>query len=369
MKQMFLNRTSINMLLLGSILSFASCEQEEPEPPITPSCNVVNVSGSIGSPTTWTTGSVYMLQGNVEVSAVLTIEPGVIVKLNDASLEVNGSGKIIANGTSDKHIVFTSHADDNYCGDSNGDGTATTPQKGDWQNIYLNGGTGNTFKYCDVFYAGGNNGGYYNGVVISIAGPSFTFDHCTFAHTLSNATSSSAYAFHGSSYMADPSVSIFTNNVFYDNDRPIYLNTYYTLDPSNIFHNPANPAEKNKRNGIYMYHYSSPAITVSWNVSEVPYVVDNFFNGGGSGAQGTVNIGPNVVVKFTTASAGISRGDSRTVNIGAGAALTSIKDDARGGDTNGDGNATSPAAGDWDGFWNYSNNSWISGSYIFYAAH
>lgn len=333
-------------------------------------CPVINVTGAMTSPTTWTADKIYMVEGVIKISSVLTIQAGTIVKLKGARLEVINSGKILANGTASQHIVFTSFADDGYCGDSNGDGGATTAQKGDWESIYLNGGTNNTFTYCDILYAGKNSGGYYNAVLISIAGPSFTFDHCTIAHTLSNSSSSSAYAFHGSAYMADPGVSIFTNNVFYDNDRPIYLNSYYSLNPNNRFHNPNNPAQGNTRNGIFMYHYANPAnATVSWSVSEVPYVMDVNFNGGGSGATGTVNIGNNVVVKFTNASAGISKGSSRTVNIGTGAVLTSFKDDARGGDTNGDGNASSPAAGDWDGFWNYVSGTYVSGAYILYAAH
>jgi hypothetical protein len=333
-------------------------------------CNVLNVSGNITASTTWTADKIYVVEGVIKISSVLTIQPGTIVKLKNARLEVISSGKILANGTASQHIAFTSFADDSYCGDTNGDGAATVPQKGDWESIYLNGGTNNTFTYCDILYAGQNSGGYYNAVLISIAGPSFTFDHCTIAHTLSNSSSSSAYAFHGSSYMADPGVSIFTNNVFYDNDRPIYLNTYYSLNPNNRFHNPNNPSQKNTRNGIFMYHYSNPAnATVSWNVSEVPYVMDVNFNGGGSGATGTVNIGNNVVVKFANSSAGIAKASSRTVNVGAGAVFTSYKDDTRGGDTNGDGSASSPASGDWDGFWNYVSGTYVSGSYMFYAAH
>jgi hypothetical protein len=332
-------------------------------------CPVINVTGPITSPTTWTSGNVYMVNGSLTIQSVLTIQPGVIVKLSgnnvNGSFDVQSGGKVIANGTAAGRIVFTSVYDDSYCGDSNGDGNATTPAKGDWNDIELDGGTNNSFTYCDFFYGGGYNG-YV--VFIGVSSAAFTFDHCTFAHT-KNTTSSYA-AFNGNSYMADPGVSVFTNNVLYDNDKPIIVNSYYTLDPSNSFHNPANPSQGNKRNGIFMTHFTNPAnATVSWNESEVPYVMDVNFNGGGSGATGAVNIGNNVVVKFTNSSAGISKGSSRTVNIGAGAVLTSFKDDTRGGDTNGDGSASSPAAGDWDGFWNYASGAYVSGAYIFYAAH
>lgn len=332
-------------------------------------CNVINVTGSITSPTTWVAGNVYMVNGSLTIRSVLTIQPGVIVKLSgndvNGSFDVQSGGRVIANGTATSRIVFTSVYDDSYCGDSNGDGAATTPNKGDWNDIELDGGSNSSFTYCDFLY-GGSYSGYV--VFIGVSSTAFTFDHCSFAHTKNSA--SSYAAFHGGSNMIDAGVSVLTNSAFYDNDRPINVNAYYTVDPSNSFHNPANASQGNKRNGIFLVNTSNPNnATVSWNVSEVPYVIDANFSGGGSGATGTVNIGNNVIVKFTSSSAGIARAASRTVNIGAGAILTSFKDDARGGDTNGDGGASAPATGDWNGFWDYVSNTYVSGSYILYAAH
>jgi hypothetical protein len=334
-----------------------------------PGCPIVNVTpGTISTPTTWVKGKVYVITGNVTITSTLTIEAGTVIKLNGARISVNAGGKILANGTAIDRIIFTSIFDDSVCGDTNHDGTATTPNKGDWTSLYLNGGTDNTFKYCDFLYAGKNDGGYYNAVYISVAGTSFEFDNCTFAHTLSS-TNSSAFVFHGGSYMENSAVSKFTNNAFYDNDRPLFINTYYNLGATNIFHNPANVNQKNTRNGIWLYNTTNQGATITFAETEVPYVISAFFNGGGSGATDIVNISANVTIKFENTSAGISKSNSRQVNLDATAILTSIRDDARGGDTNGDGTASSPAAGDWDGFYNYINTSYLTGANIFYAAH
>lgn len=363
-------------LSMAALLVSSSCKKDNPEPEPIPEpptgCTIVEVNPNggaltISNPTVWTTGNVYVVRADVTISSVLTIEPGTIIKLQgDTRLEVINSGKILANGTAAQHIVFTSLNDDSYCGDSNGDGAATSPEKGDWGHINLNGGTGHQFTYCDILYAGNQGSGPY-AVYITVAGPSFNFDNCTFAHTLSNPSHSSAFVFHGGSYMVDPSVSKFTNNTFYDNDRPLYCSFDYTVNPNNRFHNPNNPSEKNTRNGIFMW--GGYGQNVSYNVAEVPYVLLENFNGGGSGAVRNVNIGNNVVLKFTAANRGISRGANNHINMGTGVIFTSYKDDAHGGDTNGDGNSSAPATGDWDGFWDYQTNTYVSGAYIWYAAH
>ena len=72
------------------------------------------VSGNITTNTTWTSGSVVNLQGQVFVNnnAVLTIEPGVIVRCSKAvagtGLFITKGAKLMANGTANSPIVFTS---------------------------------------------------------------------------------------------------------------------------------------------------------------------------------------------------------------------------------------------------------------------
>ena len=69
------------------------------------------VDGNITQNTTWTNNNIYNLQGGclfVTNDAVLTIEPGTVIKGNQSSLVISRGSKIIAEGTATRPIVFTS---------------------------------------------------------------------------------------------------------------------------------------------------------------------------------------------------------------------------------------------------------------------
>src|SRR4028118_744071 len=81
------------------------------------------LSGRISADRTLKTGNTYTLRGTVYVvdGAKLIIEPGVIIqgeKSSRGALVITRGTQILANGTVDKPIVFTSDA--------------ATPQRGDW---------------------------------------------------------------------------------------------------------------------------------------------------------------------------------------------------------------------------------------------
>src|SRR5690606_25084832 len=99
--------------------------------------------------------------------------------------------------------------------------------------------------------------------------------------------------------------------------------TFYTLDESNVFHNPEEPSQKNTHNGIYLWGSLQDA-TVSWNNTEVPYVVDQYYQVYNSA---TINIRPNVIVKFMSTSAGLQRSQPQNIILDPTAILTSYKDD------------------------------------------
>lgn len=338
-----------NIGLIATIIGCTaiSCSSEDEGTTPDSSCNVVHITENITSITEWTEGNVYVVETNLIITSILTIEPGVIVKIaKDKSISVQGSsGKLLANGTAQKRIVFTSIADDRYCGDTNGDGILTSPQKGDWAVIDLR-SAGTVLKYCDIFYAGGDTSTTYLSAVRLTADSSLTtIDHCTIAHTRSNENSYSA-AFWGSTY-TKPEQTIFTNNILYDNDRPILVDISYTVDESNIFHNPANPTQINKQNGIFLQGTLQFQGTVILGITEVPYVIRDWIQI--NSLEKALIVKDNVIVKFGGASGQISVTNNGTLAQSGSSIFTSFKDDARGGDTNGDGNATVPADGDWEG--------------------
>ncbi len=71
----------------------------------------VVVNSDITTSTTWTKNNIYLLQGGclyVTNDAVLTIEPGTIIKGDQAALIISRGSKIMAEGTAESPIIFTS---------------------------------------------------------------------------------------------------------------------------------------------------------------------------------------------------------------------------------------------------------------------
>ncbi len=356
-------------LLLGlgiiALLCCFSCSEDSDSVPTETGSNVIEVTADIDAPTTWLDGKVYLIKKNdFYVNNTLTIEAGVVVKFHPDYdyIVLGGTGTIVANGTLDKHIVFTSYKDDAHGGDTNGDGTATSPASKDWSNINTNALNGSSFNYCEFLYGG--NGTYTNTLEIYSSVASVT--NCLFAH---NDGSDGSMDFGALDCSAALAGTVVQNNIFYDNIRPLSISTAFSLDNSNVFHNPADANSTNAYNYIYVESINEIVSNISWSETEVPYIIDD--NDLWIMSTYSLTLANDVVLKFTPSSEIVcANGASNIINYnGTGVYFTSFKDDSRGGDSNADVTATSPANGDWEGLYSDASSSYFSWTNILYDNH
>ena len=134
-------------------------------------------SEDINSDETWIEAE-HLIDDNISINnATLTILPGANIEFSgSSSLTVGYSSSntstLIANGTADKRIGFTSES--------------SSPEAGDWDYIMF--GEGSTsdcsLKNCDIAYGGGTGGG-----MIIIGGCNITIENCGIKHSDANGIS------------------------------------------------------------------------------------------------------------------------------------------------------------------------------------
>ena len=201
------------VLFVATILTFTCCDSLDIDPIID---NPVILDIKVN--TTWETGKTYVIDGRLNIDgAILTIEPGVIVKFKEgAQIEVGSSSTgsaIIAIGTVDQPILFTSNA--------------AIPSAGDWDAIFFHSGTASTtlLTYCNFEYGGGYSA--YSGI-IDLDEAEISMENCTIKH-------SAAY---GIVMDAQSKFKSFTNNAISNTVNHViqlYPNAAHTIGLGNVF--------------------------------------------------------------------------------------------------------------------------------------
>ncbi len=335
--------------------------------------NGMYLYGDISASTTWAaSNSPYVIQGihggsignkwlEVMSGATLTIEPATTVKFfmrasnlsHNSDNTVNISGGLVADG-----VTFTSFRDDAAAGDTNGDGSATAPQPGDWSGIsYYTASAGGSLNGSAFRY-----GGSYSGYMLSIASTiGVSVAGSTVEQGLSGGISNSgAAAISACTIRNNAGDGVNSNKVLSGfSGNSITNNTGKAVYAPGIDATVANNTYSgNGMNAMYLYSDISAGTT--WRASNSPYVIQGQ-NGGQIGnkwldvdAGATLTIEPGSTVKFFMRPSNESHYNDNKLNIAGGlvadgVTFTSFRDDAAAGDTNGDGSATAPQPGDWSG--------------------
>lgn len=322
-----------------------------------------------------TSSSPYIISNafTIDSGATLTINPGVVIKfLESSSLTVNGA--VDAQGTAANNIVFTSIKDDTYAGDTNQDGSATSPAAGNWNSIKIlaNGSTfdrvvfryggykdtptathwanlrienaSTTLKNSIVEYSGAygawfkvatgtidsnifrNNNIGSDGMGLITTDGSLVIQNNTFQ--------TNTYGLRMLSAGGSHSLSVRNNTFTSNTEEGIDANTVYPTFSGNSF-------SSNGTNGV-LYQ---GVISQNYAFSAGTYKIST---GLSVSANTTLTFDAGTILKFTNSGSLTIQGNLLANGTNANKVVfTSIKDDSYGGDTNNDSSATTPAKADW----------------------
>lgn len=292
----------------------------------------------------------------IEEGAMLTFSPGTTIKFNDFWDDIVVEGSLVSNGIEAEPVVYTSLNDDAVGGDTNGDGTMTKPDRGQWASVFVTSSGSLEMNYSILSYGGGEHRG-----LINTNSNNTVLNNCILSQSNNDGI-----------YVLEASIDVYNSNFDSNRNNGIQFDGFSDIEDVNIRNCTFNNHEwaiysTFKNNAVSIYQGNNSGIgtneigtghngfgirgTITGDqVFEghgmFPFIVSDDFT---ISEGASLAVSPGTVFKFTGFWNDIFV-NGHLSSIGTDVLpiyYTSIHDDSKAGDTNANGSDSEPAPDQW----------------------